>query len=256
MIGAKCQSFQKRSELFKEHRRGVITPTSISNTVSIGDNLTLSVLVNSGINQFRWRRNGALVQPWDNQETVTIDKVRVEDGGIYECHQNSNRTGYQAIFTVNIRACISSKWGSDCSNDCPICLNGGICDDRSGICICAPGFTGQNCHIVRGSNRWGQDCQIVCSRANGNDPHSDACRLHLFCLPFPYGCTCAAGYHGIDCDNICTDGFFGAGCKLECHCAPGVSCSFHTGECDGGHGTNHFDTPCRFSDTKISTNKG
>ena len=46
-------------------------------------------------------------------------------------------------------ACHSGKWGlletPSCSNDCPICLNGGICDERSGVCVCAPGFSGMNC---------------------------------------------------------------------------------------------------------------
>ncbi|XP_072041076.1 uncharacterized protein [Amphiura filiformis] len=151
--------------------------------------------------------------------------MRVEDTnkriGVFYCDSTKN-------------ACPSSKWGPRCTYNCSNCLNGGICDERSGVCVCAPGFIGNNCQTVLGSNRWGQDGSFACSRADGDDPHSTACKNHLFCLPHPYGCSCAAGFHGIDCDQSCKPGYFGAGCKLECHCAPGVSCLYDTGECDVG----------------------
>ena len=47
---------------------------------------------------------------------------------------------------------------------------------------------------VHGRNRWGQDGAIMCSRKV-----EDWCRGRLFCLPHPYGCSCAAGYQGINC---------------------------------------------------------
>ena len=50
--------------------------------------------------------------------------------------------------------------------------------------------------LVQGRNRFGQDGQLVCA---GKDPHGTACRNKLLCLPHPYGCSCAAGYNGIDC---------------------------------------------------------
>ena len=48
---------------------------------------------------------------------------------------------------ILLSECPSGKWGlaSNCSKDCPICLNGGICDDHSGLCVCAPGFSGPTC---------------------------------------------------------------------------------------------------------------
>ena len=33
---------------------------------------------------------------------------------------------------------------NDCQKTCPTCLNGGVCNDVSGLCICAPGFQGDN----------------------------------------------------------------------------------------------------------------
>ena len=44
--------------------------------------------------------------------------------------------------------CDGDTWGpTSCVNDCPVCYNGGICDDVLGHCICAPGFSGTNCQI-------------------------------------------------------------------------------------------------------------
>lgn len=41
--------------------------------------------------------------------------------------------------------CPSKKWGSYCERDCPDCLNGGICHDAEGDCVCPPGFMGTRC---------------------------------------------------------------------------------------------------------------
>lgn len=37
------------------------------------------------------------------------------------------------------------KWGPSCDKDCPECLNGGVCHDVHGDCICPPGFMGTRC---------------------------------------------------------------------------------------------------------------
>ncbi|XP_028942358.1 tyrosine-protein kinase receptor Tie-1, partial [Antrostomus carolinensis] len=39
----------------------------------------------------------------------------------------------------------AKKWGPSCEKDCPDCLNGGICHDHVGECICPPGFMGTRC---------------------------------------------------------------------------------------------------------------
>ena len=48
-------------------------------------------------------------------------------------------------FLILLLACQSGKWGTDCQSDCPLCYNEGACDDQSGECVCAPGFSGQQC---------------------------------------------------------------------------------------------------------------
>lgn len=41
--------------------------------------------------------------------------------------------------------CPIKKWGPYCDKDCPECLNGGVCHDVDGDCICPPGFMGTRC---------------------------------------------------------------------------------------------------------------
>lgn len=43
--------------------------------------------------------------------------------------------------------CPSKKWGPHCDKDCPECLNGGVCHDFDGDCMCPPGFMGTRCEI-------------------------------------------------------------------------------------------------------------
>ena len=41
--------------------------------------------------------------------------------------------------------CPSPKYGSDCSMNCRTCWNGGICAADNGVCLCHPGFAGDQC---------------------------------------------------------------------------------------------------------------
>ena len=42
--------------------------------------------------------------------------------------------------------CSHDMWGpASCANLCDNCYNGGICDDKTGECVCRPGFMGTNC---------------------------------------------------------------------------------------------------------------
>ena len=62
-----------------------------------------------------------------------------------------------------------------------------------------------HCLSVKGRNYFGQDGKVVCASTNIFE-----CRGKLLCLPHPYGCSCAAGYHGIDCnqgDMLRTEGW-------------------------------------------------
>ena len=43
-------------------------------------------------------------------------------------------------------ACSPGRWDPpSCTGICDKCYNGGICDDKTGECVCRSGFTGINC---------------------------------------------------------------------------------------------------------------
>eukprot|EP00057_Strongylocentrotus_purpuratus_P016839 XP_011671313.1 PREDICTED: tyrosine-protein kinase receptor Tie-1-like [Strongylocentrotus purpuratus] len=107
-----------------------------------------------------------------------------------------------------------------------------MCDADLGECVCPPGFNGTICEHVLGSNWFGQDGSFSCD--SSGDDHSTGCRGKLFCLPDPFGCTCAAGFMGINCTTECNPGTYGADCLQECHCSSPNICTKDTGECIDG----------------------
>ena len=52
-------------------------------------------------------------------------------------------------------------------------------------------------YIVHGKNNFGQDGSYICSSSNPDD----GCKGNLICQLDPYGCSCAAGYQGRDCQT-------------------------------------------------------
>eukprot|EP00057_Strongylocentrotus_purpuratus_P024958 XP_011679432.1 PREDICTED: angiopoietin-1 receptor-like [Strongylocentrotus purpuratus] len=183
-----------------------------------------------------WRFNGSEpVKSQNNRTAYLIDgPVTVEDEGIYEVYYERERDRAQGgFFRLIVRACPPNRWGPpDCEGVCDKCYNGGVCDDKSGMCICPNGFMGPNCLTIcrlGGGNRFGLNCEFRCSYKSDL---SQQCRGALFCLPDPFGCSCDIGSKGLTCMVACFDGEFGAGCTERCHCASG-ECGIYTGECLG-----------------------
>ncbi|XP_038056405.1 receptor-type tyrosine-protein phosphatase T-like [Patiria miniata] len=211
---------------------GDIQPQSPTVTTSVGENVTLTVTFSASVavSDLRWKHNGHDVTEWNGQSAVTINDADAINAGIYECYQDGNWAAQKhALMKLIVRECPVNKWGSSCDGNCPVCHNGGMCDDRSGKCLCAPGFTGDFCEILFGKNRFGHDCGITCSQRN-----IDGCRGNLMCLQDPFGCTCAAGFTGLDCRSPCVDEYFGADCSHQCHCDGAAVCDKGTGTCPSG----------------------
>lgn len=55
------------------------------------------------------------------------------------------QTARVQVSFVSPSDCPNKKWGVYCDKDCPECLNGGVCHDADGDCICPPGFMGTRC---------------------------------------------------------------------------------------------------------------
>ncbi|XP_038066628.1 uncharacterized protein LOC119736684 [Patiria miniata] len=216
-------------------RNADFSPTRISLTVNRGEPARLAVTaVNPTSTSTRWRKDGATPdEKFFESLHYNIARTLSSDSGVYEVHlQGVRAKGKQALMRLVVRGCERNRWSlPSCDRDCPVCFNGGVCDDRSGECICPPGFSGDVCEQLLGPNRFGQSGSFRCdSPALGGGP---TCAGMLFCLPDPYGCSCASGYQGIDCDDSCDDGFYGADCAQTCHCMDGAACNITTGECPG-----------------------
>ena len=83
--------------------QGVITPERISQTVSVGDNVTLRVQT-ATVDSLRWRHDGDFISDWNDNPDVLLANVGINNGGIYECHRNHERyKGLHAIFQLIVR---------------------------------------------------------------------------------------------------------------------------------------------------------
>ncbi|XP_033869556.3 angiopoietin-1 receptor-like [Acipenser ruthenus] len=159
----------------------------------------------------------------------SFSSVQLQDAGLYAARYIGGTIFTSALTRLIVRKCAAGKWGPDCKQNCPICLNSGVCHDETGDCICPPGFMGQTCEIACGKNRFGRSCKEKC---NGG-----SCQSRVFCLRDPYGCSCATGWKGIRCNEACPPGYYGAGCKLKCECRDrGVCDRFRGCLCKGWHG--------------------
>uniref|UniRef100_A0A3B1IPK7 Tyrosine-protein kinase receptor Tie-1 n=1 Tax=Astyanax mexicanus TaxID=7994 RepID=A0A3B1IPK7_ASTMX len=159
----------------------------------------------------------------DNQTAVlTLNNIDQSNAGIYSASYVGDSPLFAAMMRLIIRACPKNKWGTDCDKECPECLNGGVCHDRDGDCVCPPGFMGTRCETACREGMFGRNCQESCKAETG-------CQDLTFCLVDPYGCSCASGWHGDRCHKPCPDGMYGAGCLLSCNCKNKGKCSRFSG---------------------------
>ncbi|NXE86071.1 TIE1 kinase, partial [Menura novaehollandiae] len=176
----------------------------------------------------------------DDHVILTLPSVSVSENGVYSATFMGDSPLWSAFYRLIVRACPAKKWGPACEKDCPDCLNGGICHDHVGECICPPGFMGTRCERACREGQFGRSCQETCQRAQG-------CRGLSFCLLDPYGCSCASGWGGSRCNQACPPGFYGPDCTLRCTCQNGGSCNRFSGcVCPTGWHGQHCEKSDRF----------
>ncbi|PIK40735.1 putative tyrosine-protein kinase [Apostichopus japonicus] len=194
----------------------------------------------------RWHRNTLNVNILSNPNYPNYDFTgmnlilnfklnisKIEDEGLYQTLSDSlnrldSRHGLKRLI---VRSCPSNHWAPPtCYGVCDNCYNGGVCDDKTGRCICPPGFMGANCLTACNDDQFGLTCEFRCT--------SDGCKGLQFCLLDPYGCSCGAGWKGLDCltvPDVCPVGYYGPNCTSICNCRNGDQCDTMTGECPNQH---------------------
>ncbi|XP_071101330.1 uncharacterized protein [Haliotis cracherodii] len=125
--------------------------------------------------------------------TVTLtDLIYINDDALAEPSETFDIIIYSVDLAGNYTAVVTiedddTPVNSHCKRQGQTCLNGGTCDDTSGMCACPADRTGPNCaHLIA-------DLQTSCDNST--------C-VHGICLTgSPAACVCNPGYAGAMCDN-------------------------------------------------------
>lgn len=107
-----------------------------------------------------WVRNQTEKQLWGTQILVWNGLWRLEVtfrelGPCCVCRGvGAGRVGARTVsHPVPLPACAQGQHGLDCQQRCE-CQHGGLCDRRTGLCLCQPGWTGHKCQ-TREWGMWG-----------------------------------------------------------------------------------------------------
>uniref|UniRef100_A0A3Q3LJT6 Tyrosine-protein kinase receptor Tie-1 n=1 Tax=Mastacembelus armatus TaxID=205130 RepID=A0A3Q3LJT6_9TELE len=231
-----CESSQdsplEKVTMINNFGRAYFIPTHLTVTANKGETVHLSMkLLSSQKTDVTWKYNGKptlLSAGKKFKIQLRLSNVGFPNQGIYSANFMGDIPIQGAWMRLIVRDCPSMKWGPNCNKDCPECLNGGVCHDVDGDCICPPGFMGTRCEIACREGMFGRNCQESCdSKLN--------CMGLRFCLPDPYGCSCASGWFGTRCEKACHNDMYGADCRLSCKCQNGGVCSRFSGcQCPTG----------------------
>ncbi|MBN3295529.1 TIE2 protein, partial [Amia calva] len=207
---------------------------SLTITASKADNITISFICRKAhAEDALIYKNASFLHSVPKDEVpstlnYSISNVQEQDSGIYTAKFMAGEISTSAITRLIVRKCVAQKWGPDCSGNCPVCQNRGVCHDKTGECICPPGFMGETCEIACGGGRFGRTCKEKCIEGT--------CKSLVFCLRDPYGCSCATGWTGFHCNESCPSGYYGADCKLRCQCGNHGFCDRFRGcQCGNKH---------------------
>ncbi|XP_076870942.1 tyrosine-protein kinase receptor Tie-1 isoform X2 [Brachyhypopomus gauderio] len=221
--------------LISNYNEAYFRPQRLSLTANKGDTVDLAMeVLGSEKRDITWKFNGNYyyMTHWgdfgDRMAVLTVDNLDHSKAGIYSASYVGASPLFGAWMRLIVRACPKNKWGADCDKECPECLNGGVCHDREGDCVCPPGFMGTRCETACREGMFGRNCKDTCKAEGG-------CQGLTVCLVDPYGCSCVSGWHGEHCNKPCPEGRYGADCLLSCNCKNKGKCSRFSGcQCPTG----------------------
>ncbi|XP_029285806.1 tyrosine-protein kinase receptor Tie-1 isoform X3 [Cottoperca gobio] len=235
-----CESTQEvppleTATMINNFGRANFIPTHLTLTANKGETVHLSMqLLSTQKRDVTWKYNGNYnyMTHWNDMinrtAVLTVENAAFANQGIYSASYVGDSPLHGAWMRLIVRDCPGKKWGPYCDKDCPECLNGGVCHDVDGDCICPPGFMGTRCETACREGMFGRNCQESCGSGLN-------CKGLRFCLPDPYGCSCASGWFGSRCEEACLNDMFGPDCSLSCKCQNGGVCNRFSGcQCPTG----------------------
>ncbi|XP_030832290.1 tyrosine-protein kinase receptor Tie-2-like [Strongylocentrotus purpuratus] len=132
----RVSSFFQRSDVNVNDTEVMISMTSRSNP-------------DASANVITWMKDGSeVLTSFGGQTQISFpNPIQTSDQGIYEIYYNNERDQNRGgLYRLIVGECPAGKWGpSECYGICDKCYNGGVCDDKSGLCICPNNFNGTNC---------------------------------------------------------------------------------------------------------------
>uniref|UniRef100_A0A2K5RQS0 TEK receptor tyrosine kinase n=1 Tax=Cebus imitator TaxID=2715852 RepID=A0A2K5RQS0_CEBIM len=125
---------------------------------------------------------------------INLPYAQPQDAGVYSARYIGGNLFTSSFTRLIVRRCEAQKWGPECNRRCTACMNNGVCHEDTGECICPPGFMGRTCEKACELHTFGRTCNERCSGQDG-------CKSYVICLPDPYGCSCATGWKGLQCNE-------------------------------------------------------
>ncbi|XP_068221046.1 receptor-type tyrosine-protein phosphatase kappa-like [Palaemon carinicauda] len=229
--GVKCLSDDRATEVTVPllHRDCRSPAKKLTITVNREDDVVIEFKKHPYWYQMEWRQDPNI----NYENIIKTDKSKLivphdkaKESGVYLFKKAENAPGASKECAVVIirRECPANRYGDQCSHWCPDCMHRGICDAKTGKCVCPPGFKGE----------W---CEEACE----GDQILDSCTINpgvtsntQICLPSPYGCSCAPGKKGYLCNADCDPGTWGVNCLQRCNHCVGGTCDKVTGKCSSG----------------------
>ncbi|XP_058982422.1 protein draper isoform X5 [Musca domestica] len=117
--------------------------------------------------------------------------------------------------------CEHGYGGPSCDIICR-CKNNSSCDPDTGRCICAAGWTGEDCSKPCEEGSYGNGCKEKCPTIVHGNKSCDHITGEI---------RCRDGYIGLTCEHPCPTGYYGPGCTKKCNCYHGGECNHITGVC-------------------------
>ncbi|XP_065924911.1 receptor-type tyrosine-protein phosphatase alpha-like [Magallana gigas] len=137
-----------------------------------------------------------------------------------------------------IEECTNGSYGYNCQDNCSThCQESGICDRKTGNCLCEVGWKPEKCDAKCAGHTFGQNCSKPCGHCLNNEQ----------CHHVDGNCTngCDLGFYGINCAHECPWGRYGYNCNETCPypCESNFTCNSRTGNCTRVQPLSDTDTP-------------